>query len=406
MNIKRVWFVSHYSMPPEYEMRIKTQMYARYLGEKGIDCTIFSASTIHNTDINLINGKNLYIKRQYQGLEFVHIKCSNYKKTGIKRIINMLQFSLRFSKVADDFILPDVIVADTNCISFKPIYHYCKKNNIKIVLDVRDLWPLSIVEYYRINPSNLLIKYLYKREETMYKKADIITFSMEGAYEYLKDRGLESIILDGKVFCINNGVDLKSFNHNRDNYILNDPDLDNNDLYKIVYTGSIRKANNLDIILDTAKLINDNNVVFLIWGTGDYEDKLKNRIIDENIKNVIIKGWIDKKYIPSILCRADLNLNHNYSSPLFRYGISFNKLFDYMAAQKPILTTFVCAFNPLESCGYSYSVSQQTPAQIAEMIKTIRLRSYEDCNRDEETIECYDYRVLAERLLSIMTDEL
>jgi len=52
--MKRVWFVSHYSMPPKYEMRIKTQMYAHYLQKKGFECTIFSASTIHNTSINLI----------------------------------------------------------------------------------------------------------------------------------------------------------------------------------------------------------------------------------------------------------------------------------------------------------------------------------------------------------------
>lgn len=53
-----VWFVSHYSMPPQYEMRIKTQMYAHYLGLKGISCTIFSASTIHNTQIDLIDDKS------------------------------------------------------------------------------------------------------------------------------------------------------------------------------------------------------------------------------------------------------------------------------------------------------------------------------------------------------------
>ena len=56
MDVKRVWFVCHYSMPPKYEMRVKTLRFAHYLGLKGIDCTIFSASTIHNTDI-------LYIKK-------------------------------------------------------------------------------------------------------------------------------------------------------------------------------------------------------------------------------------------------------------------------------------------------------------------------------------------------------
>ena len=145
MQIKKVWFVCHYSMPPEYEQRIKTQMYAHFLGEMGISCTVFSASTIHNTDINLIEGKELYIERQYDDLKSVHIRCSNYTKTDLKRIINMEQFSYRFNKVAERFAPPDVIVSDTYCISYKPIYRYCKRHKIPFVVDVRDLWPQSIV---------------------------------------------------------------------------------------------------------------------------------------------------------------------------------------------------------------------------------------------------------------------
>ena len=101
MQIKRIWFVSHYSMPPEYEMRIKTQMYAHYLGQLGIDCTIFAASTIHNTDINLIEGKEQYIERNYADLKFVHIRCSSYTKSYIKRILNMEQFAFKFDRLAE-----------------------------------------------------------------------------------------------------------------------------------------------------------------------------------------------------------------------------------------------------------------------------------------------------------------
>ena len=112
MQISRIWFVSHYSMPPEYEQRIKTQMYAHFLGQKGIDCTIFSASTIHNTNINLIKGKELYIERKYDDLKFVHIRCSDYSKTDIKRIINMEQFAYRFRRIAEKFTISAILYGD------------------------------------------------------------------------------------------------------------------------------------------------------------------------------------------------------------------------------------------------------------------------------------------------------
>ena len=54
MDVKKVWFVCHYSMPPKYEMRVKTLKFAQCLGLKGIECIIFSASTIHNTNIDIV----------------------------------------------------------------------------------------------------------------------------------------------------------------------------------------------------------------------------------------------------------------------------------------------------------------------------------------------------------------
>ena len=201
-------------MPPNYEMRIKTQMYAHYLGQMGIDCTIFSASTIHNTDINLINGKERYIEKVYGDLKFIHIRCSNYTKTDLKRIINMEQFAYRFNKIAEQFMPPDIIVADTYCVSYKPIYKYCSKHHIPFVVDVRDLWPQSIIEYLHFSEKNPIIQIMYNMERNMYLDADRIIFSFDGGYDYIKDRKLDKLIPREKVFYINNGVDLKEFIHN------------------------------------------------------------------------------------------------------------------------------------------------------------------------------------------------
>ena len=185
--MKKIWFVSHYSMPPKYEMRIKTQKYAEYFVDKGYDVRIFSASTIHNTNINLITDKRLYIEEQYGKLRYTHIRCRNYTGNGIKRILNMQDFCRRFNRVASHYEKPDVVVADLNCVHYYQIYKFCKKNKIRFYIDMRDMWPLSIVEYAGYSPKNPVIKLLYKMEKKMYERCDGILFNVEGGYDYIVD---------------------------------------------------------------------------------------------------------------------------------------------------------------------------------------------------------------------------
>ena len=77
----------------------------------------------------------------------------------------MEQFAYRFNKIAEKYPTPDVIVSDTYCVSYKPIYKYCKRHHIPFVVDVRDLWPQSIVEYLNISESNPIIRFLYNMEQ-------------------------------------------------------------------------------------------------------------------------------------------------------------------------------------------------------------------------------------------------
>ena len=405
MQIKRIWFVSHYSMPPKYEMRIKTQMFAHYLGQMGFDCTIFSASTIHNTDINLITGKKPYIVKKYDDLKFVHIRCCNYSKTDLKRIINMEQFAYRFNKIAEKFTPPDVIIADAYCLTYKPIYKYCKRHNIPFVVDVRDLWPKSIVEYLHFSESNPIIRLMYNMEKNMYIRADRIVFSIDGGYDYIKDQKLDKKVPREKVFFINNGVNLAEFKSNAEKYRINDKDLNDTSLFKVIYVGSIRKVNNLGLLLDAAKEVKNKNIRFLIWGNGDELEQLQTRVTNEKIENVIFKGFIEKKYVPYITQQADLNLIHNNPSDIFKYGISFNKLFDYLASGKPSLTTFHCRYNPAVYEGAGVDVISPTPHEIANKIDRLSktdLYSYK--KKAEEASRKYDYKTLSMRLLDIITN--
>ena len=93
---KKIWLINQYAMPPKYEARIQTLKRAQYLIESGYDVTIISGSFLHNSNINLITDNRKFIKAQYGGIKFIHIKTNSYEGNGLKRFYNLILFAIRF----------------------------------------------------------------------------------------------------------------------------------------------------------------------------------------------------------------------------------------------------------------------------------------------------------------------
>lgn len=407
MEKKKVWLVSHYAMPPHLEVRIKTIRYAQILQERGYDVLLVTASTIHNTDINLITDNSLYIEKEYEGLKYVHIACSNYKGSGLKRIVNMLQFQRRFKNVMAKFEKPDVIVADCNCINYRGLQKFAKKYGIAFVTEVRDLWPLSIVEYMGISDKNPVIKYLYGQEKRMYKNSDAIIFSMPGGGDYIKDKGWEKQVSLDKVFTINNGIDVEEQQRQAKENTFSDPDLDDNS-FKVIYCGSIRPANNVKLLVGAAQIVGGKcrDIKFLIYGGGTYAETLKNEVKEKGISNVVFKGYVDKKFIPYIVSKASLNVLTYKNAKAWKYGGSQNKVFDYMNAGKPILTNIKMGRSVLEECGCGIEVDTDDVEKFANAIievhdlsQEIRLDMGE---RGKEKAKEFDFNVLTDKLEQVI----
>lgn len=409
--MKKIWFVSHYSMPPKYEMRIKTQMYAHFLNEMGYETKIFSSSVIHNTEIDLIESNTLYVERKYDDLDFVHIKCRKYHGNGIRRILNMQEFAYRFPKVAKNFPLPDVVIADANCTNYYPIYKFCKNNNIPIYIDMRDLWPMSIVEYYKkFSEKNPIIKYLYQREHTMYRNVTGVIFSMPGGKDYIKDMNWHDLDMN-KFHYINNGVDIDQFNEDVKNNSFPDVDLDDSSVFKIVYTGSIRIANNIKSIVDAAKVLQERGnttVKFLIYGDGDERVNLEKQCKDDNLRNIIFKGSVSKRKIPYILSKCDAAILNYQKAKTLKYGGSQNKFFEYMAAGLPVLLTVSMNYNLISEHRIGLTIDDPTGKEIADASESLSQMSkdtlYNMGNRARTIAKEYDFKALTNQLLSIITE--
>lgn len=410
---KTIWLINHAAMPPQYEVRIQTLKRAQYLKDYGFKVFIISGSFLHNTEINLINDQSPYQFVEYEGgLSFIHIRTKNYKGNGIHRIFNLIFFYFRLFWHASKFEKPDYI-SHIAAVPFSNItYFVAKKFKAKFIVDVVDLWPESFVAYGLISRNNLFLKLSYRAEYWLYKKADILIFSMEGGKDYIKEKKW-SIEQGGKinlnkVAYINNGVDLEDFDYNQLHYKLYDEDLENEQIFRVIYVGSIRLANNLKQLIDAAELLKDlPNMQFLIYGDGEDREYLETHCKEKNINNVVFKQrWVELKYIPYILSKSSLNILNYKNSEILRFGGSQSKSFQYMASGKPICANVAMNYCPINRFELGIAKEFQTPFEYASAIKSIfelNPDAYlQMCTNARDLSITYDYKSLTKKFVNAL----
>lgn len=407
--MKIIWIFNHYAGPPSLCMGLRHFNFAKYLKQAGYKVTIFASSAQHNSNINLINDDKKYIEYIEEDIPFVYIKTRQYQSNGKERIKNMFDYYRGVLKEADNFEKPDVIIGSSvHPLACLAAIKLSKKYHCKNIVEIRDLWPESLVEYGIIKRNGYLSKILYKCEKYLYKKADQLVFTMEGGKDYIVDQGWQNDIDLSKVHHVNNGIDLKEYEYNKKNNIYHDADLEDTDTFKVVYIGSIRRVNNIEMIVDVAKVLkntNSKNIKILLYGDGNEREALKKRCIAERIENIAFKGSVEKKYIPYILSKCDLNLMHGASMKLGKYGLSLNKSFDYLASDHPILSDI--------DANYDYIINNNAGKKVECIPENIvkGMLSFLDLSKDKynsigenarKTALKYDFKNLTDQLIEII----
>ncbi len=221
--MKNIWIISQTAAPPEYQNYNRYLGMAKYLALSGYKVTIFGKSTIHNTNINLIQDNSKYIYNDYGDFSLVNIRTPSYKGNGLSRMFNMLIYPLRLWKYSAEYAKkeknkPDIILNNLNIMAFYFPFLIARRYRCPTIWDVRDLWPESLVAYGYLKQKSILARFLYYTEKQIYKRSDKIIFSMEGGYDYIIEKGLTSIVPEAKTHLINNGIDLEIFNYSKEHY--------------------------------------------------------------------------------------------------------------------------------------------------------------------------------------------
>lgn len=388
---------------------------AKELAEKEHNVQLFSSSFLHNTFEESINYKNneFYQEKETNNYRRIFIKTPKYYSNGFRRLINQLSFSYRAYQVGRKKLkeesTPEVIIGSSvHLFTGLTAFFLAKKANAKFVFEVRDIWPQTLVDLGALKENSIVTKVFKYIESFLYKKADLIISLLPNADEHIVKYGVSR----DKISYVPNGLDVKAFNESIKNEQLNkqlkDYFNENKENLILTYTGAHGVANGLDTIINTANLLKKHkSIKFLLVGDGPEKNALIKLSRQYKLDNVTFISRVEKNQVAKILENSDVCLFHLKDTPVFKYGLSSNKLFDYMYSGRPMIFAVNTSYNFAEESQSGIQISPESPKEMANTILELSempMSKLTEMGKSgkEFVLENHDYRILAERLIKCL----
>ncbi len=181
----------------------------------------------------------------------------------------------------------------------------------------------------------------------------------------------------------------------------------------MMYFGAHGTANGLENLIRAMAILRERRAspapVLRLIGDGPMKASLQRLAADMHLDNVRFEDAVPKADIPAMAAQADAFVFNLVASPVFRYGISSNKLFDFMAAGRPVIFSCESVNNPVAEADAGITVPPDRPEHLADAIATIaRLTPAEretmGMNARRYVERNHDYRSLAVRLARVLND--
>lgn len=408
----RIWIVNYYTGTPENQTHPRYVEFARHFMDAGHEVITINSSMTSNTQEEQTRSGKMFLERTYGDFKFIHVNAPAYQGNGAKRMYSIWKFASLLKKAAHIYPKPDLVLHNIHPPFDYPVVKMAKKMGAKYIAEAWDLWPEDFVTFGLVKASNPVMKVAYAIEKRFYYNADEIVFTFLGAFDYLKRQGWtteQGGKIDPKhLHYINNGIDLDQFDKDKVSYPRTDEDMKDHDLTKIVYLGAINKANNVKTLIDAAALMQHiHKYRFFIYGDGAYRLELEQYVKDNQINNVVFKEMrIPYEECAWVVSQASVNVM-NYEKDFGKYGVSSGKMFQYLAAGKPIVCNIDIAYdNIIQDNNLGVAKNMDTPEELVEAIRNLAEQTREDydamCARVREVAKRFDYKALAAEELKVI----
>lgn len=399
----KILLINHYAGSFSHGMEYRPYYLAREWVKCGHKVTILAASFSHLRRVHpqLSSGSAV---ENIEGIRYVWLRTPSYQGNGAGRVFNMFSFSKRLFSVDRSLIgfEPDVVIASSpHPFIIYPARHIQKKYRSKLIFEVRDLWPLTLIELGGISKNHPFVGLMQHAENYAYRVADRVVSLLPKANEYMQRHGMRA----EKFLYIPNGIvtnpseksdeslpeeHLRFFESKKDNFLVG-------------YTGTFTDSDTLDCLISAAKMI-DTTTHFVLVGDGPYKKDILEMVSRLKASNVTVLPPVSKVQIPKVLARLDVTYIGWRRKPIYSFGVSPNKLFDYMMAAKPVIHAIEAGNDLVAESGCGLSIPPENLTAICDAVITLRNMHTEEREKLGLAGKCYvlrhhNYGILADRFL-------
>ena len=368
-----LWILQHYATPPDTVSGTRHFNIAKMLSGYGYDVSIVAAGFNHSTlREERLWGNELSKMQNEQGVRFLWVKTPGYSGNGWKRMLNMLIYSVRAHEFSASLKQrPDIVFA-SNPHLFSGIAGYllAKKWKCHFIFEVRDLWPQVFVDIGAFGNTHPLIIGFRFLERVIYNRAEKIIVLMPKASEYIQGYGVDP----SKIVYLPHALDVAGFEEASSN-----PPAELEEIIQLKmqgkfivgYLGAHGIADALDTVIDCCVLLREwsmERVHIVMIGHGSEKERLAQRAKRLTLPNISFFQAIQKQDVPAAIKLFDIGIVSKKDSPLYKYGTSFIKTFDYMACGVPILWAVNSPDCPVVDAGCGVAIPAESPQHMAEAV--------------------------------------
>ena len=394
-----IWLVNHYAIPPQQAGGTRHYAFAKKLVERGRKVTIIASSFDHVTrqELRLSNRESSRVE-EIDGVRFLWLRTPPYEGNSAQRLWNTMVFARKVLDLRAEDLggPPDVVLGSSpHLFAAWAAERLARRHRVPFVLEVRDLWPQSLVDLGSFSEGHPFIRWLEYIERGLYRRARRIVTLLPGAADHIAHKGGHP----GRIVWIPNGVDLR---------LLPPPSPpEPRESLTFLYAGTHGLANHLDYLLEAIHhahgLRPELPAHLRFVGDGPEKPALIQRARELGLKNVAFEDPIPKNRIFEVLASADAFLVALQDTPLYRWGISLNKIYDYLAMARPIVLAAPDSVynNPVEEARAGLTAPSSDPEayarRLVELTETpaeerwqmgLRGRKYVEDNHDLGRLAC------------------
>ncbi|MDM8179061.1 glycosyltransferase family 4 protein [Marinobacter salarius] len=403
---KTVWVINQYASTPDTALGGRHYYMAREMAKKGYTVYLIGSASHHLLREKPILDATFKLEK-VEGFKFVWVKMPSYEHAhSKKRVLSWLLFPWRLRKLGQ--VIPDkpdaVLCSSPSPLAFLGAQWLARKFNARLVFEVRDIWPLTLTEIGGHSPKNPLIRLMQWVEDRAYRDSNAVVSNLKNSVEHMVTRGMAR----DKFTWVPNGF-------SKDEVSLNTPLNSKAESqlpegkFIIGYTGTLGVANALETVIDAAEQLKEHpDICFVLVGGGKERSVLQQLVVDKELANVFLLDPIPKVEIQAMLARFEVCYIGLSKDPLFRFGVSPNKLFDYLYAGKPIIYGIESgSYKPVEDVGAGIQIAAENAEQLADAVLKLYAMAPEDraamgANGRKAALEQYEYGQLADKLSQVL----